>query len=63
VEEIKGTQVRASRDSKIRVRNMAKVKLLRPRPQHLLPSKLTPQAAQESSDEDDWLDFFPSQDE
>ena len=35
VTEIKGTQVTAERGNKKRVRNLGKVKVLRPRPEHL----------------------------
>ena len=62
IEKIKGTQIIASRGSQIKVRNMAKVKLLKPRPQHLLPHRPKQQTAQESSDED-WLDLLLPQDE
>ena len=61
IKDIKGTQIKASRGSQIKVRNMAKVKLLKPRPQHLLPRIQKEQIKGESSDEEDWLDFFPQQ--
>ena len=41
---------------------MAKVKLLKPRPQHLLPRRPKHQTVQESSDED-WLELLLPQEE
>ena len=47
----------ATRGSKVRVRNMAKVKLLKTRPEHLLPKTRVTQGPEYSSDEEDWLDM------
>ena len=57
VKEVKGTQVTATRGSKVRVRNMAKIKLLKTRPEHLLPRTRVTQGPEYSSDEEDWLDM------
>ena len=54
VTEVKGSQVTARRGDKTRIRNRAKVKLLRRRPEHLVPdrSKLETQLGEEEDKED-----------
>ena len=39
VTEVKGTQVTATRDGKIKKRNLVKVKILKERPERLKPSR------------------------
>ena len=56
VTELKGTQVTAERGQKVRVRNRAKVKLLKDRPVHLqLASREEPDRQEEDDDDDDWF--------
>ena len=54
VTEVKGSQVTARRGDKMRIRNRAKVKLLRRRPEHLVPdrSKLEMQFGEQEEEED-----------
>ena len=40
VTEVKGSQVAARRGDKVKTRNMAKVKLIKKRPEHLMPRQL-----------------------
>ena len=62
--QINGTQVTAERGNKKRVRNLGKVKVLRPRPEHLKLKMNNRTLEQESSDEEAWFDYpcFPKQD-
>ena len=55
--EIKGTQVTAERGNKKRVRNLGKVKVLRPRPEHLKVKNNNTTLVEESSDEEAWFDY------
>ena len=52
VTEVKGTQVTAERGNMKRVRNLGKVKVLRPRPKHLKPKNDNNSLMEESSDEE-----------
>ena len=54
VTEVKGTQVAARRGDRVRIRNMAKVKLLRKRPEHLVPnqSKFEKQLGEQEEEDD-----------
>ena len=61
--EIKGTQITASRGSKTRVRNMAKVKVLKERPKRLQCSAKHTTGMEDKIDEEDWLDIMPRQDQ
>ena len=63
VVDIKGTQITASRGSKTRVRNMAKVKVLKERPKRLQCSAKHTTSMEDKSDEEDWLDIMPRQDQ
>ena len=58
VTQVKGTQVTARRGGKERIRNMAKVKLLKHRPEHLR-SRPQAQQGQQEEEEDDysWIDL------
>ena len=59
VTQVKGTQVTARRGGKERIRNMAKVKLLKHRPEHLRSRPQAQQGQQEEEEEDDysWIDL------
>ena len=56
VTEVKGSQVAARRGDKGRIRNMAKVKLLRKRPEHLVPDQLKfeKQLTEQDEEEEDY---------
>ena len=56
VTEVKGSQVAARRGDKVRIRNMAKVKLLRKRPEHLVldQSKFEKQGREQDEEEEDY---------
>ena len=58
------TEVTAERGNKKRVRNLGKVKVLRPRPEHLKLKMNNGILGEESSDEEAWFDYpcFPKQD-
>ena len=59
VTEVKGSQVTARRGDKVKTRNMAKVKLIKKRPEHLMPRQLKGGKQfkeQEEEDEDFTLD-------
>ena len=59
VTEVKGSQVTARREDKVRVRNRAKVKLIRRRPEHLVPgqAKVKKQFKQEEEEDYTFIDL------
>ena len=54
VTEVKGSQVTARRGDKVRVRNMAKVKLIKRRPEHLVPGQSKDGKQLEEEEEEDF---------